>query len=311
MKQALIALAVLGTVAFAQATIDEKLPAYQQKSGISGSLTSVGSDTLNNLMILWAEAFKKMYPNTQIKIEGKGSSTAPPALIEGASQFGPMSRLMKDEEIEKFETVKGYKPTPVGVALDSLAVFIHKDNPVSNLSMQQVDNIFSSTFNRGGANADTWGKVGGAGKFANAPINIYGRNTASGTYGYFKKVALAKGDFKASVQQQPGSAAVVNRISGDINGIGYSGIGYKTSGVKIVDLDGAAASYENVLDGSYPLGRMLYIYVDKAPGKPASAAATEFLRFALSKAGQEVVVKDGYLPLTPALAKKQIDALTK
>lgn len=305
MKNVLVALATLASAAFGQATIDEKLPSYAQQSGVAGSLNSVGSDTLNNLMILWAESYKKMYPNTQIKIEGKGSSTAPPALIEGASQFGPMSRMMKDSEIEEFETAKGYKPTPIGVALDSLAVFLHKDNPITNLSMTEVDSIFSSTLNRGGAAATKWGNVGGTSKYANMPINLYGRNTASGTYGYFKSVALKKGDFKPSVQQQPGSAAVVSRVSSDLGGIGYSGIGYKTSGVKIIALDGAEATYANVLDGSYPLGRMLFVYIDKAPGKDLDPVVKEFLTFVLSKEGQEIVLKDGYLPLTAEVADAQ------
>ena len=310
MKKILLTLAALAATAAAQSvTVDAGLKEYGQKSGVSGNLNSVGSDTLNILMINWAESFKKMYPNVQIKIEGKGSSTAPPALIEGASQLGPMSRMMKDEEVQAFETKFGYKPTPVGVALDSLAVFVHKDNPIRNLSLDQVDGMFSTTLNRGGANIDKWGQVGLEGQYANLPINLYGRNTASGTYGYFKSVALKKGDYKASVQQQPGSAAVVNRVAGDLGGVGYSGIGYKTSGVKAVDLDGAAATYDNVLNGEYPLGRMLFVYVNKAPGKDLDPVTKEFLTFALSKAGQEIVIKGGYLPLTADLAAEQADQL--
>ncbi|MBC8019355.1 MAG: phosphate ABC transporter substrate-binding protein, partial [Verrucomicrobia bacterium] len=261
------------------------------------------------------EGFKKKYPNVNIQIEGKGSSTAPPALIAGTAQLGPMSREMKGSEIEEFEKKHGFKPTRIGVALDSLAVFVNKDNPLKSLSLDEVDAIFSKTHKRGGADITTWGQVGVTGKLAAMPISLYGRNSASGTYGYFKEHALNKGDFKNTVKEQPGSASVVEGVAKDIGAIGYSGIGYATSGVRAVPLSAkeggkvAEATYANVLNGSYPMSRMLYIYVAKKPGQPLPKVVEEFLRYALSREGQEVVVKDGYDPLTAKLVDDQLKVL--
>lgn len=309
----LLAAGLMATPALAEdVKVDAKIPAYAKVQGVSGNLNSIGSDTLNNLMTLWAEGFRKHYPNVNIQIEGKGSSTAPPALIEGTAQLGPMSRPMKKQEIEAFEAKFGYKPTAIGVALDSLAVYVHKDSPLKELSLPQVDAIFSKT-RKGGAAQDitTWGQLGLTGSLANMPISLYGRNSASGTYGFFKEHALYKGDYKDTVKEQPGSASVVLGVTEDKAGMGYSGIGYKTSGVKALALankDGEKAyepTYENVLENKYPLGRLLYVYVAKEPNKPLPPVIKEFLTYVLSKEGQEVVVKDGYLPLTAAVADKQ------
>jgi len=297
--------------ASAVAAIDPTLPAYEKTSGVSGNLSSVGSDTLANLMTLWAEEFKRQYPNVNIQIQAAGSSTAPPALTEGTSNLGPMSRKMKDQELQAFEEKHGYKPTAIPVAIDALAVFVHKDNPVKSLSMEQVDAIFSSTRLCGGAkDAKTWGDVGLTGDWAAKPIQLFGRNSVSGTYGYFKEKALCKGDYKANVNEQPGSASVVQSVSSTLNAIGYSGIGYKTASVKTVPLAAKAggeafdANEENALSGKFPLSRYLYVYVNKAPNKPLNPLEAEFVKLVLSKQGQEVVVKDGYIPMPAKVADK-------
>lgn len=308
--------AMSGVAQAAQIKVDPKLKSYQKVDGVSGNLNSIGSDTLNNLMALWAEGFRKHYPNVNIQIEGKGSSTAPPALIQGTAQIGPMSRPMKREEMEAIEKRYGVKPTAVGVSLDSLAVFVNKDNPVKSLTLPQVDAIFSKN-RKGGLGQDivTWGQAGLTGTWGQMPISMYGRNSASGTYGFFKEHALFKGDFKDTVKEQPGSASVVLSVTEDRAGIGYSGIGYMTSGVKAIALaektDGKAyaPTYENVLSGKYPLSRMLYLYVVKQPNQPLPKLTKEFLKFVLSKEGQEIVVKDGYMPLPAAQAEKQLSAL--
>jgi phosphate transport system substrate-binding protein len=294
--------------------VDGALPAYSPASGVSGNISSVGSDTLNNVMTLWAESFKAKYPNIKIQIEGKGSSTAPPALIEGTAQFGPMSREMKSTELDAFEKKYGYKPTQFKVAIDALAVYVHKDNPIEGLTLQQLDGIFSSTRKSGGKNATTWGAVGLSGDWSSKPISLYGRNSASGTYGYFKDNVLMKGDYKPTVKEQPGSSSVVQGVSSDLGGIGYSGIGYKTSGVKAIKLGKSAdklmePSYENALNGSYPLARFLYIYVNKAPNQPMDKLTQEFLKFVLSKEGQEIVVKDGYYPLPSQIEQENMAKL--
>ena len=301
------------SVALAAAVaVDASLPGYKSVSGVSGSISSIGSDTLNNLMTLWAETFNKFYPNTKIQIEGKGSSTAPPALISGTAQLGPMSRAMKGTEIDAFEKKFGYKPTPVRAAVDALAVFVNKDNPIKCLTMAQVDALFSKS-RRAGHPGDiaTWGQLGLTGDWASRPVSLYGRNSASGTYGFFKEHALKNGDVKDSVKEQPGSASVVQGVTVDRFAVGYSGIGYTTPGVRAVplaDKDGAAcveATAGNAYEGSYPLARFLYVYVNKAPGKPLDPLTREFVTLVLSREGQEVVVKDGYFPIPAAIAGEE------
>jgi phosphate transport system substrate-binding protein len=304
----------LFTSATAQVKVDPKLTTYERVGGVSGNLNSIGSDTLNNLMTLWAEGFRAIYPNVNIQIEGKGSSTAPPALIEGTAQLGPMSRPMKAKELDAFEKKFGYKPMPIKVAIDALAVFVHKDNPVKGLSLTQVDSIFSSTYKRGGEPARTWGDVGLSGTWASRPFSLYGRNSASGTYGLFKEIALKDGDYKDTVKEQPGSSSVVQGVASDVGGIGYSGIGYKTSGVKAIalgedDKNVYDPSVENSLSGDYPLARFLYVYVNKKPNDPLDQLTLEFLKFVLSKAGQEIVVKDGYYPLPSTVADETVGSL--
>jgi phosphate transport system substrate-binding protein len=311
-----VAASFISQSAFSEAVaVDPALPSYTKASGVSGSFTSIGSDTLNNLMTLWAEEYKRNYPNVNIQIQGAGSSTAPPAIAEGTSNFGPMSRVMNDKEIQSFEQKHGYKPTAVPVAIDALAVYVNKDNPVKGMTMQQVDAIFSSTRKCGGAADITqWGQVGMTGEWANRAIALYGRNSVSGTYGYFKEHALCKGDLKKNVAEQPGSASVVQSVTGQLNAIGYSGIGYKTSGVRAVPLakkDGSPfveAEAKYALNGSYPLARVLYVYVNKKPNQPLPPLEREFFKMVLSKQGQTVVVKDGFVPMP---AKMAADALTE
>ncbi len=313
---ALMGVAATTLVAPSFAAVDPALPGYQKVSGVSGNLSSVGSDTLANLATLWAEEFKRAYPNVNIQIQAAGSSTAPPALTEGTANIGPMSREMKSKEIEAFEAKYGYKPTGIAVAIDALAVYVHKDNPIKGLTMSQVDAIFSST-RKCGAAADiaNWDQLGGSGALAGKEIQLYGRNSVSGTYGYYKENALCKGDFKTNVNEQPGSASVVQSVATSVNAIGYSGIGYKTSGVRALPLakkDGepfVEADEQNAISGKYPLARALYVYVNKAPGKPLDPMVKEFMTLVLSKEGQQVVEKDGYVALPAAVAAKELAKL--
>jgi phosphate transport system substrate-binding protein len=312
----ILGLAALGVTASAAVGVDPALAPYKPTSGISGSLKSIGSDTLNNLMTLWSEGFRAQYPNVKVEIEGKGSSTAPPALVAGTAHFGPMSRPMKGKEIDAFESKFGYKPSAIRSAVDALAVFVHKDNPIQCLSLQQVDAIFSKTRKGGGA-ADirTWGDAGLTGAWASQPISLYGRNSASGTYGYFKEVALFDGDYKDSVKEQPGSSTVVQGVATDKFGIGYSGVGYKTADVRTVPLSAGAggecfdATADNAYAGSYPLARFLYVYLNRNPNQALDPLRAEFVRFVFSKQGQEAVIKDGYFPVTAAIAAEDLAAL--
>ncbi|MGR8979569.1 MAG: PstS family phosphate ABC transporter substrate-binding protein [Gammaproteobacteria bacterium] len=307
--------ALVSGPASAVMTVDEGLPDYQKASGVSGNLSSVGSDTLANLMTLWAEEFNRLYPNVNIQIQAAGSSTAPPALTEGTSNLGPMSRAMKDDEIEDFDDKYGYKPTAIPVAVDALAVLVNKANPIKGLAMDQVDAIFSSTMKCGAASSiETWGQAGVSAWGAKS-IQLYGRNSVSGTYGYFKEHALCKGDFKSNVNEQPGSASVVQSVTSSTNGVGYSGMGYTTSGVRMVPLakkgstDYVEASPENAVNGTYPLTRYLYIYVNKKPNEPLPPLENEFIKMVLSKTGQQAVIKDGYIPLPAKVAEKALSAV--
>ena len=319
LRTALTAAAVAFTTTFsgfAAADVDPKLPASERVGGISGNVNSIGSDTLNNLMTLWAEEYNKFYPNVRVQVQGAGSSTAPPAITEGTANLAPMSRAMRDSEIQSFEERHGYKPYAVPVAIDMVAVYVNKDNPIEGMTLAQVDAVFSAT-RRCGYKEDItrWGQLGLTGAWANRDFTVYSRNAVSGTYGYFKQYALCDGDFKPTINEQPGSSAVVQGVAESINGIGYSGIGYITSGVRTVPLareEGDAfadTTAENAATGDYPLARFLYVYVNKAPNGELDPITREFVRLMLSKEGQEVVVRDGYVPLPESEAAKHREAL--
>ena len=318
MAAAMAAAAVVSGVAVArgQVQLDPGLPPYKTVSGVSGNLSSVGSDTLNNLMTHWAETFSRFYPNAKVQIEGKGSSTAPPALIAGTAQLGPMSREMKGTEIDQFEKKFGYKPTAIRTSVDALAVFVNKDNPIKCLSMSQVDALFSKS-RRAGSKEDitTWGQLGLTGEWASKPISLYGRNSASGTYGFFMEHVMKNGDYKDTVKEQPGSAAVVQGVTVDRYAAGYSGIGYATAGVKAVPLsekDGGKcveAMADNAYSGAYPMARFLFVYINKAPGKALDPLTREFTKVIVSREGQEGVIKDGYFPVPASIAKEELSKI--
>jgi phosphate transport system substrate-binding protein len=227
-----------------------------------------------------------------------------------------MSRDWKPSEIDTFKEKHGYPPTVVPTAIDMLAVFVHKDNPLQELTLQQVDAIFSKNRN-GGSTADirTWGDLGLDGEWKDKPISLYGRNASSGTYGYFKEHALFKGDFKPTVKEQPGSSSVVQAVASDMFAIGYSGVGYKTADVRAVPLaakpGGKAVAVEPqfAYSGEYPLARFLYMSVNHKPGTQLDPLRREFLRYILSADGQGDVKKDGYLPVTAPIAKRALESV--
>lgn len=304
--------AVAGVATIVTADVDPNLPEYERASGVSGNLRSVGSDTLGNLMTKWGEMFTSMYPQVNFEAEGKGSGTAPPALIEGTAQLGPMSRRMKGEEEDRFTEEFGYAPTLMRTGIDAIAVFVHKDNPVQQLTLDQLQQIYSVD----GKDNITWGDVGVSDRrFASQPISLYGRNSASGTYGFFKESALGKADFKATVKEQPGSSAVVQGVGGDQYGIGYSGVGYSTPNVKAVPIVGTDGQAYDPLDADavynedYPISRFLYVYVNKAPNQPLEPIVAEFAKLILSKEGQEVVDSEGFYTLSPYLVEQEREKL--
>nr|WP_214001159.1 phosphate ABC transporter substrate-binding protein [Arsukibacterium sp.] len=267
------------------------------------TLSSVGSDTLQQVMQLWAEEYRRRHPAVNFQIQSIGSSTAPVALIEGTAQLGPMSRTMRQTELQQFAERFGYPPTAVPVAIDLLAIYVHPENPLSQLSLSQLDAMFSIN-RRCGAPDDitTWGQLGLSGQWQQRFVSLYSRNSVSGTYGYFKQHVLCNGDIKARTNQLAGSSAMLRAISQSVAGIGYSGIGYATKEVKVLPLvtaDGRviAPTAANALAGDYPLARQLYVYVNRVPGQPLTANEQAFFDLVLSATGQQLVGQDGFLPL--------------
>lgn len=290
----------------------EELQDYTKTSGVAGSLLSVGSDTLAGMTTLWVEEFQTLYPNVDSQVQASGSATAPPALTEGTAQFGPMSRPMRMREIEAFERAFGYKPTELRVAIDAIGVFVHRDNPIEGLNFSQLDSIFSETLRCGATKSSkTWQDLGLSYDWAKRGIQMFGRNSVSGTYGYFKQNALCGGDFKRNVNEQPGSASVVQSVASSINTIGYSGVGYQVSGVKLLPIAKSGSDYvmpthENILSGQYPLSRYLFVYVNKNPLRDLTPIQREFIRFIFSKQGQSLVAKDGYVPISAEIASQEL-----
>jgi phosphate transport system substrate-binding protein len=296
--------------------VDPALPKYKPVQGVSGSIKSAGSDTMSNLMALWTGGFRKFYPSIQVETEGKGTSTAPPALIEGTANFGAMSRRMKPSEIDDFQEKFQYRPTELETAIDMLAIYVNKDNPVKGLTLAQGDAMFSSTRKLGLPHEiRTWDQAGLSGDFAKKPISLYGRNAASGTYGFFKEHVLGGGDFKDTVKEQPGSSSVVQGITADKFGIGYSGIGYMTPGVRAVPLalaegeDFIPAEPSHAYSGDYPLSRTLNVAVNYKPDSQLDPLRREFIKYIFSQEGQQEVIKDGYFPVTAQMARKQLQSV--
>lgn len=305
----------LAVVAISNTVLAKPLPDYNKVQGLSGNLISIGSDTLASMMSRWSEEFQNLYPNVNIQVQASGSSTATPALTEGTAQLGPMSRQMRLKEIEAFEDEHGYKPTELRIAVDAIGIFVHEDNPLKGLNFQQVDSIFSSTMLCGGEfPIERWEQLGIDSDWAKRRFQLFGRNSVSGTYGYFKQVALCGGDFKRYVNEQPGSASVVQSVASSINTIGYSGVGYRVAGAKLLPIAQQGQDYvipteQNIINGKYPLSRYLYIYVNKEPGKQMPAVEREFIRFIYSKQGQEMVKSEGYAPLSHVFADRELQKI--
>ncbi|HAS6024862.1 TPA: phosphate ABC transporter substrate-binding protein PstS family protein [Vibrio vulnificus] len=312
MKRWWLSLLLMGGISASAQALDTPSQPYKKIPGVSGNLLSVGSDTLAGMTTLWVEDFKALYPNINAQVQASGSSTAPPALTEQTAQFGPMSRPMRLREVEAFERTHGYKPTALRVAIDAIGIFVHQDNPVQGLNFPQLDAIFSATLRCGAEDfVSTWAQLGIDAEWAKRNFQLFGRNSVSGTYGYFKKHALCGGDFKSQVNEQPGSASVVQSVASTLSGIGYSGVGYRVAGVRLLPIakqgnEFVYPSRENILTGDYPLSRYLYVYVNKHPSKALSPIEAEFIKFIYSAQGQALVEKDGYVSITEEFAKQEL-----
>ncbi|MCZ8529502.1 phosphate ABC transporter substrate-binding protein [Alteromonas sp. PRIM-21] len=288
-----------------------QVPAYERKPGVAGKISSVGSDTLANLMTFWSQEFKTLYPQVGFQIQASGSSTAPPALIEGTATIGPMSRELKPSEIRDFTRTHGYPPTVLKVAMDAIAIFVDRRNPLPGMTLEQVDAVFSETQFCGSNKAITnWSQLGVNDVGYRSPIRLYGRNSVSGTYGLFKVMALCDGDFKNTVNEQPGSASVVLSVASGTGAIGYAAYGYKTAGVRALPLGESLdslipLSIDTVRNETYPFARFLYLVINKKPGEPLPTLEREFLRYILSQEGQQQVLRDGYFPIREDVLVRQ------
>lgn len=307
-------LAFLGAVMSAQPavaqlrpSIDPAIQPYAKAVGISGALTVAGSETMKGLSHRWESKLRELYPGMVIHIQGIGSETGPPALLDGKAQIVAMSRQMTRKEIEDFTKQYGYEPTEVPVAADALAVFVHRDNPLAGMTLAELDATFCKEHRRG-LNEDriSWSSFGLSGEWSEAAITLLGRNKTSGTSTFFREQVCGNGDFKDKMKAEAGSASVVVGVKKDRYAIGFSGIGYRTSFVKPIPLAVAKdkpliePTFETVTDGSYPLRRYLYLYINKAPKAVMPTAVTEFVKFAVSQEGQHAVIEEGFFPLPTA-----------
>ncbi len=272
--------------------VDPALRGYQRTSGVSGTIKAVGSDTMNNLMTLWAEGFKRSYPNVRAEIEGKGSSTAPPALIAGTSTFGPMSRDMKTSEIEAFETRHGYKPTVApGGDRHAGRVRPSRQSDQSAIASSARRDVFVAAQRGGIARDPHLGRSGADRRMAESAHQLIWSQCGLRPYAYFKENSLFGGDYRDKVIELPGSSAVVQAIATDKYGIGYSGIGFATAGVRAVPLavsDDAPAVLPRAqfaLTGEYPLARFLWLAVNYKPGSRLDPLRQEFIRYVYSSGG--------------------------
>ncbi len=284
--------------------LDQKIQGYLLVKGVSGSLTVVGSDTMKPFTEIWAGELQRFYPGLVIRVESLGSETGLSALLEGKAQIAAMSRRMTSQEISEFMREFGYEPTEVPVAVDALTVFVHRDNSIIGLTLQELDSVFCAERRRGlKYRIDTWGDLGLDTGWADTPIHLYGRDGRSGTAAFFREHVCEGADFHPTMTKSAGSASVVVDIMKDRYGIGFSGIGYRTSAVRPVPLASASGmryvepTIQSIMDGSYPLRRTLYLYVNRPPKGPASPAVVEFVKFAVSLQGQQVVLNHGYFPL--------------
>ncbi len=311
--------------------LDPNLPHYELIQGLTGTLHSVGSNRLDAMTFTWIRLFRKSYPGLTITMEARGNFTAAPALTSGYADIAPTVFTFSDNEVATFEQKYGYKPLFIRVSggsynktegTQAFAVFVHRDNPLKQLTLTQLDAIFSSTHRRGAKNdITTWGQLGLDGKWADMPITLYSVRKVEASASAFQDLVMLHGTFKPTLRERAASGtldidnldAVVAAVANDPSAIGYAGFAQSTNEVKslsIAESEGSpfiAATFDTVLNRQYPLSRFNYIYVNKPPGKPLPPMVREFLRLILSAEGQRSIVEDGsFLPLPLSILKEEL-----
>ncbi len=286
--------------------VDPQIPSYVAQETVSGKLEIAGSETMKPLIDAWMRDLTRRHPGLKPVVASAGSETGLEAILQHRTGIAAMSRRMSTDEISAFVKEYGFEPTEVPVANDALAVFVHKDNPITGLSLEELDAMFCRERQRGlSYDIDSWGLVGLMDEWFEAPIRLYGRNGKSGTSALFRDEVCKGGTFRPRLVDAPGSASVVLDVVKDPQGIGFSAIGYKTSMVRPVPIAMVKGgryvepTFHSVMDGSYPLERHLYLYIAKPPKTPPAPALKELVRFALSQQGQQLALDHGYFPLSP------------
>lgn len=303
--------AAMPTADPARPVVDPKIGDYVHAGDVSGSVRAVGSSTLSNLLNRWVQDFRLLYPQVQVEVVGGGSGIAMPALLEGKSDLAPMSRPMNRDEIAVFEKKFGYPPTRVTVALDAIAVYVHKDNPIERITLAQLDGIFSISRRRGGPEVRRWGQLGAAGEWQDLPITIKSPASTHGMHGLFRELVLNGGGYRLDLRAEPVSTSIVQGVGAERGAIGFASYFYATRRTKILPVaanEGGpfiAPTQADAASGRYPLTRFLAIYVNKKPGEPVAGASRALLAFICSRQGQEVVARDGNYPLSAEAAARE------
>ena len=291
--------------------VDPRIADYRRVDNLSGKLRSVGSSTLSNLMNRWAEAFKLIYPKFDVEITGGGSGMALTALLEGRTELAPMSRPMTEKEMSDFQTKFGYPPTRITVALDAIAVYVNKYNPLDKLTLRQLDSLFSVTHKRGGESFKTWGELGLPGDWAQREIKPKGPAKTHGMYTLFKEMVMENGDFRYDLKSEPVSTSIVQNVGADAGAVGFASYFYASRRTHPVAISATNTgpyflpTQQNCLEGKYPLARFLYVYVNKKPDTALTPLTGHFLGFVCSKQGQETLANEGNYPLSAEVVLRE------
>jgi phosphate transport system substrate-binding protein len=316
-KALLLALALIPAAALAQMTpqsvppVDPELADYQPAGAIAGAVRAVGSSTLTNLLLRWSAEFRRLYPAVDLEVTGGGSETAVPALIEGRADLGPMTRPMSDAEVQRFQARFGYAPTRLTVVIDAIAVYVNKYNPLTRVSFAELDAIYSVRRKSGNPPIRTWGQLGLTGEWAGRMILVKGPSYNQGIYGAFRSLVLAGGDYRLDMRPEPVASSIVQAVATEDGAIGFAShflAASRTKTLAVARADGGPyvlPTVEQATNGSYPLARKLFIYINRPPGAALAPAVREFLRYICSAQAQEIAARDGNFPLNASLASRE------
>jgi phosphate transport system substrate-binding protein len=291
--------------------VDARLADYRRVDKLDGKIRSVGSSTLSNLINRWSEAFKLLYPTVEVDITGGGSSIAVAALLENRADLAPMSRPMNAKELSDFQAKFGYPPTRITVALDAIAIYVNKSNPLEALTLTQLDSVFSASHKRGGESIKTWGQLGLSGEWADLDIQAKGPAKTHGMYTIFKEMVMGNGEYRYDLKSEPVSTSIVQNVGAEKSAIGFASYFFSSRRTRPLALSATNAgpyflpTQQNCLAGKYPLARFLYVYVNKKPGSTLNATTGHFLGFICSKQGQETSAKEGNYPLNADVSVKE------